>query len=92
MSKRIGEKRTVYVQRIQVEGSGSFPHDMLRYDSCIPAHESEMHKLTMSFRDRPEYLQPRRVELIRYSTNGEQPTIDRWKSFGWNVVKISSLW
>jgi len=88
---KIGDRCTVYRQRIIVEGSGSFPFDMLRYDSCSPSKEEEIHKLTMGFRDMPEYHEPRQVELVRYSLNGEWPTVARWKSFGWRVIQVDPL-
>jgi len=90
MNKRIGYRTTIYRQRIVVEGMGSFPLDMLRYDNCIPAQEEEIHKLVMSSKDMPEYRERRQIELIRHAYNGEPPTNGRWQSFGWRVVSVYS--
>ena len=92
MAKRTGRKETVYIQRVVVEGSGSFPHDMLRYDSCVPMNESEIHKMTMTPRDGDEYFRGyRQVTLVRYSANGEPSTDARWRSFLWKVVSHETL-
>ena len=87
MVKRIGNKMTYWKQVIVVEGSGQFPFDMLRYDDCIPRHESEMHKLDFKMWD-PTSREKRRIELTRFSANGEPPTEERWRSFGWRVVEV----
>jgi len=91
-SMRVGTKTTVYVQKIVVEGSGSFPHDMLRYDNCVPMNENEIHKMVMTPRDGNEYFKERRqVTLVRYSYNGEPPTDARWRSFLWKVVDVEAI-
>lgn len=66
--------RTILV----VEGSGEFPFDMLRYDSCCPDTEDESHKLDRG--------QRRQVKLRRFSVNALGATARRWESFGWRVV------
>ena len=64
-----------------VWGSGDFPFDMLRYDSCCP-HESvdagNMHP--SYYAGRPEC---RSVVIRTYSPRA--PTVQRWESFGWRV-------
>lgn len=59
----------------KVQGFGQFPYDMLRYDNCWPATESdsvllESHKLT--------------ARVVTLETD-EATTLtpDRWRSFGW---------
>lgn len=60
----------------QVKGHGSFPIDMLRYDSAWPAKQEEIHLLDSM------HLKSRIVTLRSYS----EPTPARWNSFGWSVV------
>jgi hypothetical protein len=74
-----------YEQTFRVRGSGQFPHDMLRYDHCFPAHESESPLLKLD--DAGEY---REVEMKRYiETAKELPTVGRWRSFCWEVIESS---
>lgn len=58
----------------EVAGSGQFPFDMLRYDSCWPADEASAHRMA---HDRER----RTVKLFGYT----QPTDARWASFMWRV-------
>lgn len=65
-----------------VEGRGSFPIDMLRYDSCWPAREgSDSFEIEASFRPRSG-TGKRKVRLV----GTREPTIGRWESFGWKVA------
>lgn len=71
-----------YELHLLVEGSGTFPLDMLRYDSAFPADESQSHKLEGHRHER------RAVALCR---RGVSPTLHpnslaRWKSHGWEVT------
>lgn len=67
--------------RFVVEGKGSFPFDMLRYDSCFPdtAHDSaamEHHR-----------HEKRQIVLCSVGNVGSDfPTVERWRSFSWDVV------
>ena len=70
---------------ITVEGVGHFPLDMLRYDQCAPYSSDDVAKI-----DTSEYQQRRRVRLVRYSDGGRPATVDRWRSFLWNVVEDSA--
>jgi hypothetical protein len=73
-----------YRQTFDVEGSGSFPYDMLRFDQCWPANEGESPKLEAYM---PEL---RRVTLMRTVFHaGDVPTIRRWQSFTWRVIEES---
>jgi len=68
-----------------VEGQGRFPIDMLRYDSCYPASESESCKLSESVENGG--LAVRRVELAcRNDRERWTPMAARWESFGWTVL------
>lgn len=69
-----------------VEGSGSFPIDMLRYDSCWPRTEIDSSKITFT----GEPLERRQVELATLTRSPWEPTEGRWASFGWHVVSHSA--
>jgi hypothetical protein len=56
-----------------VEGRGSFPIDMLRYDQCWPVDSHSVPHPTQEHRT---------VEMRSY----RPPTVDRWNSFGWRVI------
>jgi hypothetical protein len=85
--------------RFTVEGSGEFPWDMLRYDSCFPisnAHvtggmNDNILNMSMCHHDAKEYYKGnRQVELMKIvDSKNEVPTEGRWNSFGWKIVKIS---
>lgn len=64
-----------------VEGRGEFPFDMLRYDMCWPKSESR-DSVALSVRGNWN-KELRRITLVGL----REPTTDRWKSFGWNVVQ-----
>lgn len=65
-----------------VRGSGKFPVDMLRYDSCYPADSDSA---TMILLDDEEFS-PRDVHLIMVRKTRDEcfPTVRRWGSFGWS--------
>jgi hypothetical protein len=76
-----GRKATFYELFFIVEGAGSFPLDMLRYDSCFPAEESQSSKIEDHRRER------RAILLCRRGVNPELQAhaLARWHSFGWSV-------
>lgn len=71
---------TVY--EFEVQGSGTFPVDMLRYDCCWPAREMED-----SYRGIGEPDPSAPVRTVRLHTIRETATNGRWASFGWIVTK-----
>lgn len=73
-------------QVFEVEGSGFFPIDMLRYDSCWPYSQEDVSGISCTYE-----LQPmRRVKLCRIVRNKNlMPTGDRWASFGWTFLPRS---
>ena len=77
--------RKVFVHRLIVSGSGQFPVDMLRYDSCYPADTESAVAMISDHRDQ-NYLDMRDIELTSLSEKGWTPTVGRWNSFGWSVV------
>jgi hypothetical protein len=67
----------------QVEGGGSFPLDMLRYDSCWPKTQQDV-AIMDAF---PGTSGKRTVTLVSASLRVSYvPTADRWASFSWSVV------
>lgn len=75
-----------YVQTFVVEGSGSFPFDMLRYDTCFPNTAMDAYKLN----DDDSKLS-RRIEICRYvDTKTNLPTTARWASFLWSVSEVNT--
>lgn len=69
---------------ILVRGANScFVFDMLRYDNACPANEQESGKLE-SLCNHHEKI-PGWIVLKRFVPRGapKEPTVDRWKSFGW---------
>lgn len=67
-----------------VEGTGLFPFDMLRYDSCWPEHESDSAVIDGTVR---RGSSNGAVSVMLLSKN-PSPTYERWLSFGWKVVGI----
>jgi len=79
----------VWFHDVVVEGSGSFPLDMLRYDRCIPSYEIEIHKLKDA---PPAYRDKTQVCLTHISfAKQSQISVERWKSFGWNVISVKEI-
>lgn len=73
-----------YFQVFTVEGRDHFPFDMLRYETCFPYREEDSIEIPQELP--PAAMQMRRVTLKRYiRTKAEQPTVARWRSYGWTV-------
>lgn len=68
----------VYEWYLVVEGSGTFPFDMLRYDSAFPVEQEDAGKL--------EHEELRRIVVCRRGVNESPGEHRRWRSFGWVVV------
>lgn len=62
-----------------VTGIGTFPVDMLRYDTCWPHRPDDAEQIAASFRDR------RRRHTVNLAGHAK-PTALRWLSFGWRVL------
>ena len=68
-----------------VEGRGTFPFDMLRYDRAWPATETDAGILT-------RHNNRGRTETGEYKVKLhalDEGTPARWNSFGWRVVPIA---
>lgn len=69
----------------------AFPFDMLRYDRCHPASESDSSVITMcseprKYRGPKSTIEDYEVSLVRYAHKQWRPTEGRWESFGWEVI------
>ena len=63
--------------KVTVEGRGTFPLDMLRYDQCYPLKSDDAVNIATGKGER------RKVTLV-----SDKPfVIARWNSFGWSVTK-----
>jgi hypothetical protein len=71
-----------------VEGSGSFPIDMLRYDACWP--QSERYD-TPAIQQDPFSEPKKRRRVVLVTDNPSAPTVGRWESFTWKVVARCEL-
>lgn len=76
----------MYTHKATVEGSFSFPFDMLRYDYCFPDTEADSAAIANESRSR----EPRRVRVVQVS-DSKRPmfTPARWQSFGWKLLAES---
>jgi hypothetical protein len=63
-----------------VTGSGIFPLDMLRYDAAWPTDTNSVLRMEDDDKD----LRVLHLASIR------EPTKERWRSFGWQVVSHRS--
>lgn len=74
----------VWTYKFTVEGAGSFPTDMLRYDECFPDRSEDAICIGDRF---PEGTY--RVTLRKKSEEKRVVVTDRrWESFGWRVIEI----
>ena len=92
----------MYATRFTVVGTGPFPMDMLRYDCCYPARSQDAMEIGLSLArgsdavrtlDRHVGGTPYAVTLVRTTrtkpTGGKGGvTLDRWKSFGWDLSTV----
>jgi len=70
-----------FLYRYQVNGMGSFPTDMLRYDSAWPSQESDSGIIeARQHHERDASRMPVNI------TGLNPPTVARWESFMWQVV------
>jgi len=67
----------------KVRGTGAFPVDMLRYDSCWPTDSASASAISMNTDGVRAKDSKRTVALA----TAMWPTVARWGSFGWKVVE-----
>ena len=75
--------RSVYAK---ITGRGEFPMDMLRYDSCSPATESDSYLIARTFHDFDKweiFVKCRPLEKKRSPW-----TVGRWESFGCKIEEV----
>ncbi len=75
--------------RYTVEGAGTFPYDMLRYDESHPDQQAD--SLGLAVPD--NYTDKRAVTLIRIimGASSWHPCADRWQSFLWRVTDVQEI-
>lgn len=81
-----------HVMLLVVEGQRSFPIDMLRYDSCVPAEERDSRAIERSVW--PEARAVERVSLRRFAVDddrGHHLAEKRWNAFGWKVISYELM-
>ncbi len=75
-----------------VEGRGDFPHDMPRYDGCVPADAQDRVSVAITAENDPAaWRAKRRVRLFTLEDSPSAkrgPTVKRWESFGWKVIEV----
>lgn len=70
------------LRKFRVRGSYPFPVDMLRYDACWPATETDSFLLHGVI----EAVSPVKVVEITLATYAERSTPGRWESGLWKVT------
>lgn len=69
-----------------IVGSGRFPIDMLRYDTCFPFTEVDAHKVAETY---DSYLRRWEIVIAKYPSNRADGFTDaRWESFGCKVTEV----
>jgi hypothetical protein len=67
-----------------VVGRSPFPFDMLRYDGATAAQSSESTKILNALHPTGSIFDREPVE-IRLRSRVHGPTVERWRTFGWEV-------
>jgi len=83
----MAKNEKVWRKIIKVSGNSLFPMDMLRYDRCYPKTGEDATALDFRMRSNQRTVTLVFVGLHAY----EQPTVDRWKSFGWTVESVKDM-
>lgn len=83
----MSSKLKLMMTTFTVEGTGSFPTDMLRYDQCWPTNESHDSKAIANSFSEHNIGAPWKIGLTTVGLAA--PTVDRWASFGWKVIPES---
>lgn len=87
--------RKQYLHTFTVQGSGTFPIDMLRFDSAYPATETVSGRIEATFNRHHDPLAGTSEKPISLHHRGErdwEPTVGRWESFGWSVRPERNRW
>ena len=83
-----------YANEFTVTGNGELPFDMLRYDRAVPLTQIDASKATSSFNGSLSGPGVWEIRLVRFTegngrNHADNPTVDRWKSFGWTVSNVT---
>ncbi len=81
----------VYVYGVTARPGNAFPLDMLRYDRAWPRDQHSVNMLHLAYgadTDEPPTNQGGAVE-VQVASN-QQPTVARWRTFGWQVGKVTT--
>jgi hypothetical protein len=73
----------IYVTRV-IARIGVIPYDMMRYESCVPASDDDVHKLER-LASLTSSADDHLLTFVRFSRNPGPPTVERWRSFGSDV-------
>jgi hypothetical protein len=80
----------VHLAQVTVPLFRQFPIDMLRRDRCMPNTELDAGLMASTF-ERPRH-EPVTLIVCCYSSSPNMPwTTGRWKSFGCEIVPITSM-
>lgn len=73
-----------------VQGEGTFPIDMLRYDSCHPKTSNDVVRMANLPTTHRGAMNMRQITLTTYSARKDEANVspERWKSFQWQVVRF----
>jgi len=90
------KKTTLWIYAITVKFTqhASVPWDMIRYDQCAPATSEDASKLSRLdglVPNRDLTKEERTVTFRMYDVARRGPTLDRWRSFGCEVVKVEAV-
>jgi len=77
----------MYFFRYKVSSHYAFPLDMLRFDASYPYNGEAVGAIERTIGHDDSRV--RTIELAHWSDRKNwQPTVDRWRSFGWSVVSV----
>ena len=79
----------IVIRRAEVTFMGSFPVDMLRYDSCWPARGEDASNIERSFHVPQVEC---KVQLCKHAKKKDKAwTPARWKSFACSIKELESF-
>ena len=74
-----------------VMGKGQFPVDMLRYDSCYPASETDSGIIASTFTNYGTWRVHVRMRPLEKKKDKKYWTVGRWESFGVKIEPTDGL-
>jgi len=79
--------KNLYLHKVIVQGKGTFPVDMLRYDGLYPNDTQSVMEIAKAKDPNFEFKLSNEVILVGWHEKGWEPTEARWASFLWNVLQ-----